>query len=126
MNLAGQLVYKKGQKRLRGTKEDTSHLAPLIARARAKGPERQYLDWLRTQPSALSGQISWDSGTPFCDPAHWRTAAHAGTGQKPEYLAIPLTHEEHALQHQKGQSAIGTRDWWEAECVRHLERWLAS
>ena len=126
MNLTTQPVYQKGQKRKRSRKPTLSHLAPLIARAKANGSERQYLDWLKTQRSALSGSFSWTEGTPFCEPAHWRTAKHAGTSQKPEYLAIPLTHDEHALPHQKGQSAIGTRDWWERQCVEHLERWIAS
>jgi hypothetical protein len=101
-------------------------LEEVLTKARQKGRERLYLDWLKTQPSALSGHFSWDEGTPFCDPAHWRTAKHAGTSQKPEYLAIPLTHNEHLLQHQKGPSVIGTRDWWEAQVVKHLTRWLDS
>lgn len=101
-------------------------LDELIEQARKKGPERRYLDWLKTQPSALSGQFSWSDGAQFCEPAHWRTARYAGTGQKPAYLAIPLTHEEHALQHRKGQSVIGTRDWWQGQCERHLSGWLAT
>jgi hypothetical protein len=126
MNLTGQSVYQKGQKRKPSKKATVSHLAPLIARARAKGSERQYLDWLKTQPSALSGKFSWDDGTPFCEPAHWRTSKHAGTGQKPEFLAIPLNHSEHQFQHQEGQIVIGTRDWWQDQCVIHIERWIAS
>lgn len=126
MNLTGQPVYQRCQKRKRSRKDTPSHLTPLIARAKAKGTEREYLEWLKTQRSALSGQTSWDGGTAFCEPAHWRTAKHAGTSQKPEWLAIPLTHDEHALQHQKGQSVIGTRDWWQQQCVKHLELWLAT
>lgn len=99
-------------------------LEQLIQKAGAKGKERKYLDWLRTQPSALSGQFSWNDGTPFCEPAHWRTARYAGTGQKPEYLAIPLTHLEHRQAHQHGDSTIGNRDWWEAQCVLHLRCWI--
>ena len=98
----------------------------LIVHAEAKAPERAYLDWLKTQASAASGGFSWNDGQPFCEPAHWRTAKYAGTGQKPKWLAIPLTHEEHALQHQKGQSVIGSRDWWQQQCIEHLQRWLAS
>jgi hypothetical protein len=101
-------------------------LDDLIARAREKGPERKYLDYLRTQPSALSGGFSWNDGTPFCEPAHFRTARYAGIGQKPEYVAIPLTNKEHALQHAKGQSAIGTRGWWQDQVEKHLKRWIES
>lgn len=101
-------------------------LDALLAAAKAKAPERKYLDWLRTQPSALSGGSDWIDGEAVCDPAHWRTARYSGTGQKPAYLAIPLRHAEHDLQHRHGQGVIGTREWWEKACIEHLERWLAS
>src|SRR5437763_1598453 len=116
-------VYQKGQKRTRTRKPTDSHLAPLIARAKAKGSERDYLDWLKTLPSSLGTgwDYDWELGR-VCTPAHWRTAAHAGTATKPEYLAIPLRDAEHKLAHAKGDSAIGTRDWWENQCVEHLER----
>jgi hypothetical protein len=100
-------------------------LDDLIEQARGKGPERHYLDWLKTQPSVLSGQFSWNDGSPFCEPAHWRTARHCGVGQKPAFLAIPLTHQEHAQQHRKGQSVIGSREWWQKQCEAHLRRWIS-
>ena len=127
MNLTGRPVYQKGQTRKRCRKPDTSPLADLIARARAKGPERDYLEWLKTQPSALGTGQDYDRDLGMVStPAHWRTATHAGTSTKPEYLAIPLRDAEHKLAHQKGDSVIGTRDWWERQCVEHLERWIAS
>jgi len=104
----------------------TDDLDDLLKLARLKGAERKYLDWLKTQKSALSGQFSWDEGTPFCEPAHWRTSRYSGVAQKPEFLAIPLTHEEHALQHQKGQSVIGTWDWWKYQCMKYLRLWITS
>jgi len=127
MNILGLPVYAKGQKRKQSRKSTVSHLAPLIERARVRANEREYLDWLKTQPSALGSgwDYDWELGN-VCTPAHWRTAAHAGTSQKPEWLAIPLRDAEHKLAHQKGDSVIGTRDWWERQCVEHLERWLAS
>lgn len=124
-NLLRLPPYQKDQKRTRTRKADASHFAPLIARARAKGTERDYLDWLRTQPSALGTgwDYDWELGS-VCTPAHWRTAAHAGTASKPAYLAIPLRDAEHKLAHQKGDSVIGDRDWWEHKCIEHLERWI--
>jgi hypothetical protein len=101
-------------------------LDELIAQATQNAPERTYPDWLRTQPSALSSGFSWDGGTPFCEPAHWHTARYAGVGTKPEYLAIPRAHQEHALQHRIGQYTFKPRDWWQEQCIIHLERWLAS
>lgn len=129
MNLTKSPVYAKGTKRKRVPKaiSPRSHLEGLVARARAKGPERRYLDWLRDQPSALGTgyDFDWDVGS-VCTPAHWRTAKHAGTATKPEFLAIPLRDAEHKLAHQHGDSTIGDRDWWQSQCERHLRLWLVS
>jgi hypothetical protein len=92
MNLTGQAPYQRGTKQRKAKKNRApsgTGLDDLIESARTRAPERDYLDWLRTQPSALSGGYSWNEGQPFCEPAHWRTAKHAGTSQKPEFLAIP-------------------------------------
>jgi hypothetical protein len=102
MNLTGQTVYQKGSKR-----------------RKEKPNDREFLDWLKTQPSALSGK------TP-CDPCHYRTAKNSGVGCKPLLSAIPLTRDEHRLQHQIGQYAFMPREWWEREVERHLRRWTAS
>ena len=128
MNLTGQPVYAKGQKRQRSRKATLSHLAPLIARAKAKGGERQYLDWLKTQPSALGTgwDYDWELGN-VCTPAHWRTAAHAGIATKPEYLAIPLLDAEHKAGAPTGRFSHRSRGiWWERQAILHLERWIAS
>src|SRR5688572_26669630 len=107
MNLTGEGVYQKGKKRKRIGKAASPRtpLDRLLARARAKGPERQYLNWLKTRPSALGTgyDFDWEIGN-VCTPAHWRTAKHAGTATKPEYLAIPLRDAEHKLAHQHGDS----------------------
>lgn len=129
MNLTGQGVYPRGVKRKRVERAAPAMttLESFIGKAKAKGTERQFLDWLKTQPSALGTgyDYDWDLGQ-VSTPAHWRTAKHAGMATKPEYLAIPLRDAEHKLAHQKGDSTVGTREWWEAEVVKHLHRWLAS
>ena len=126
MNLTNRPVYTKGQKPHKATTRqatDDSPLGQLIAQANGI-PEREYLDWLRTQPSAYSGLFSWDGGTPFCEPAHFRTAKNSGVGCKPAFLAIPLRHEEHAQQHQVGQFNFRPREWWIDQCQNHLKAWL--
>lgn len=124
MSLTGRPVTPKHQKRKRHPRPSGNDL---IRQAQARGPEREYLDWLRTQPSALGTgfDYDWNLGL-ISTPAHWRTAANAGTAIKPEYLALPLLDAEHKLAHHKGDSAIGTREWWESECEKHLKRWLAT
>ena len=103
-------------------------MTDLLELARKKGSDRQYLLWLRTQPSALSGGMDYDpdTGMSFCDPAHFRTAKNSGTGTKPEYSAIPLTHAEHLRQHRIGQFAFQPREWWERQVEKYLRRWIAS
>lgn len=104
-------------------------MTDLLTLARQRGTDRQYLDWLRTQPSALDGTWSaWnmDIGRWENVPAHYRTAANSGTGTKPEYSAIPLTREQHDLQHRIGTFAFMPRDWWEEQCELHLNRWIDS
>jgi hypothetical protein len=127
MNLTNRPVYAKGQKRKRSRKASVSHLAELIARAKAKGAERQYLDWLKTQPSALGTgwDYDWELGN-ICTPAHFRTASNSGIGMKPEYQAIPLKSSEHALQHKIGTFAFQPREWWEEMAERYLMLWIST
>lgn len=100
----------------------------LLGRARDRGTDKQYLLWLRTQPSAIDGGMDYDpdTGQSCCDPCHYRTAANSGIGCKPEYSAVPLTHAQHIEQHRVGQFNFRPRAWWEAMTVKHLERWIRS
>jgi hypothetical protein len=103
--------------------------APLIERARKRGTDKQFREWVQRQPSCLSGRWSeWldDIGEGRCIAAHHRTAANAGTGCKPEYSCLPLTDAEHRLQHGRGSPELGDRDWWDTQVRRYLERWIAS
>lgn len=75
---------------------------------RAIGKDEDYLAWLRQQPSAVSGKFStYTNGIGHCEAAHVRRIGNgSGTGYKPEFCAIPLTHDEHALQHQSGELRV--------------------
>jgi len=84
------------------------------------GTDKQYQAWCRTQPSAYSGDTR---NIVF---AHHRTAANAGTGFKPPFSGIPLTYEEHNLQHQIGAWSFMSRDRWDFLCQLHLEKWVNS
>lgn len=92
----------------------------------AVGTDDQYLEWLRDQASAKSGNKDYydANGESYCVAAHVRRVEHgSGTGIKPKYSAIPLTNEEHQLAHQKGDSALGSEDWWSKERIRYVEAW---
>lgn len=99
----------------------------LLITAKAKGTDRQYRYWISHQTSCISGNFSeWVDGVGRCEAAHHRTAANAGVGMKPPYSCIPLTRAEHAWQHQAGASELGDRDWWDAQVVKYLKRWIES
>ena len=99
MNLTGQQVYQKGTKR----KHD-------------KPNDREFLAWIRTQPSALTGR------TP-CIAAHYRTSKNSGIGCKPTYSAIPLTQQEHSEQHRIGQFNFMPKPWWEGKVEYYVSQW---
>jgi hypothetical protein len=44
-------------------------------------------------------------------------------GCKPLFSALPLTREEHQLQHQIGQFAFRPRSWWEEKTDYYLREW---
>lgn len=103
-----------------------SKIESLTKRAEGKAAESVYLSWLRRWPSALSGIYShYDNGVGYCEAAHVRMVEFgAGTGIKPEYFAIPLTHEEHRIQHEKGYSELAPVDWWQDKAIEYLTMWL--
>ena len=87
---------------------------------KAFGTDKSYQDFVRTQTSCVSGQ----SPVEF---AHVRRIQNgAGTGIKPDYSGVPLTHEEHMKQHNEGESAIGGREFLDKELVKHRQAWIKS
>lgn len=97
-------------------KEERSHWAF------AYGTDREYLDWLSYQPSAVDGSFNqWKDGVGRNIACHVRQVARgAGTGTKPPFSAIPMRHEQHLNEE---QYPIETRVRWADE---HLERWVES
>lgn len=94
----------------------------LIEKAKAKGNERKYLDWLSRWPSALSDTYgSYIDGEGRNDPAHVRRVSKgAGIAEKPEFFAIPLTHEEHFKTHQHGEEIFNPASWYERKAIEYL------
>lgn len=91
--------------------------------------DRAYLDWLKTQPSALTGRRP-------TEPCHVRRVARgAGVGRKPPFWAIPMTHEEHHYSHQHGEretlkrflgldlSREDAKAFFDRKAAEYLERW---
>ena len=90
----------------------------------AIGTDKDYREWIQKQPSAISGEFSeYVNGEGRCEAAHVRRAGEAGTGYKPPYSCIPLTHEEHAQQHQHGESVLAPSEWWEKARAKYIVAW---
>ncbi len=99
----------------------------LLAAAQAKGTDKAYRRWISFQPSCISGRFSeWVDGVGRCEAAHVRRAGKSGIGFKAEYSCVPLTRSEHAAQHQHGETALASKDWWDDQVVKHLKRWIES
>lgn len=101
-------------------------LERLLTRARAKGTDKEFREWVRRQPSCVSGRFSeyLENGEGRCIAAHVRRAGESGIAHKGEYACVPLTHAEHLLQHQKGESALGGKDFFDQQRVRYLMLWI--
>lgn len=68
--------------------------------------DSEFREWIRNQPSALTGKYSeYVHGEGRCLACHVRRAGKSGTGYKAEYSCVPLTREEHDVQHRKGEVA---------------------
>lgn len=99
----------------------------LINKAHKTGTDAEFRAWVQKQRSCVSGRFSeyLGSGEGRCIAAHVRRVAHgAGTGCKPPFSAVPLTHGEHLKQHQHGESFFGPPDWWEAQAEHYLRHWI--
>jgi len=90
------------------------------------GSDEEYRQWIQKQPSAYSGDFSeWIHGDGRCIAAHVRRAGEAGTAYKPLYACIPLTNDEHMLQHKSGESALIDFDWDKAR-AEYQVKWVKA
>lgn len=69
------------------------------------GTDDDYQIWTRKRPCIISDQNDWVDGQPLCEYAHVRRADNSGKGTKPKFSGVPMTHEMHKLQHDKGETA---------------------
>lgn len=105
----------------------------LLARARRKGTNKQFLDWLSYQASCIDGSWNqWDT-----DKGEGRTiACHvrrvkdgAGTGTKPDYCAVPMSGAQHCDQSWHGEAACLNKwlprkgFWSDLEAKAQFDEW---
>jgi hypothetical protein len=86
------------------------------------GTDAEFLAWVRLQKCAYC-HAAPNEHKPT-EAAHVRRVAEgAGVAIKPEYCAIPLCHNHHALQHAQGESALGGKEWFDKKRIEILTQW---
>ena len=93
---------------------------PVLA---ALGTDADFEDWTEHQRSAFSGAFSeYVNGDGRCIAHHYRSVANgAGTGTKPPYSTIPLTHDEHDRAH-RGDDDM-SHEWQQKTLTKHRSAW---
>lgn len=90
----------------------------------AIGSDEQFRHWIQKKPSAYSGKYSeYVEGEGRCIAAHVRRANNSGTSIKPPYACIPLTNDEHMLQHREGESALNPPEWFDKKRNEYVIAW---
>lgn len=96
------------------------------------GTDEEYRKWIQGCASCISNKYNYTELGPKCEAAHVRRAGQSGTGYKAPYSCIPLTHEEHQLQHQKGESALllsagiafdDAKEWFNKKRCHYVQEW---
>jgi len=85
------------------------------------GTDKEFLDWLKTEKCCVDHEPHQGDIVP----AHVRRVNKgAGTGIKPPYSAVPMCNDAHQLQHQKGESAIGGREFMDKQAAHYRAKWF--
>ena len=105
------------------------------------GTDTQFRLWVQNQPSCITANQDATDAGPKCEAAHVRRAGESGTGHKALYACVPLTHEEHAYQHQHGEletlwkyigeddeknrvvDVEGAKDWFNKKRIEYVRAW---
>ena len=103
--------------------------------------DADFRKWIQTLPSCLDGgyaeYINGDGRNPAC---HNRRAGESGIAYKAEFSCYPMTHEQHAYAHQRGELACLQRhaphlgvetvqeakDIFDAFVALYRERWFSE
>ena len=85
------------------------------------GSDDMYLEWCEQQQCCVrSIHCTGDVVA-----AHVRRIANgAGTAIKPPFSAVPLCHLHHMEQHHCGEGALGGKDWFDQQRMKHVHDWL--
>ena len=119
MNITGQMPYQKHARK--PTRKPRGEAESVWARY---GSDEDYKAWCRTRPSAYNPRNTpSNSKIEYC---HYRTASNSGIAIKPPYSGIPMTMQEHQIQHRVGTFSFMERERWEYLVLEHLKAWARS
>lgn len=103
------------------------------------GTDEEYRAWVKSQPCCAEEEMLVHDGGIGGSHLDYRphsgdvVAAHvrriadgAGTGIKPPYSAIPLCDNHHRQQHDRGESAIGGKEWLDKQRNKYLKEWASK
>lgn len=143
MNLTNQAVHQKGQHRPKHGRIvfppfEPSETLRLITLAAQKGSDSDFRRWIQRQRSCLTGKFAeyGEDGKGRNPACHVRRGGSSGTGYKAPFACVPMTHQEHALQSNRGEVAVLTRylggswtvesakAWFDAKRIDYLKAWI--
>ena len=93
---------------------------------KAIGMDGEFLAWVEKQ-SCCAMEV--DPKEPaYCEgdvvAAHVRRiASGAGTALKPPFSAVPMCDRHHKMQHQKGESAVGGKEYLDEQRIKFISDW---
>ena len=93
------------------------------------GSDEEFLSWTRKQFCCICDHldVDRDTGIEQNEAAHVRRVGlGSGTGIKPAYSAVPLCHDCHHKQHNKGESELLEGAGWEKLRAKYLTSWCKS
>lgn len=106
---------------------------------KALGTTDDFKAWIQRQESCISGKQDYtgmETGEMKCEESHVeRVFAGSGKAIKADYHSVPLTHAEHQLRHQKGESELlkladlhyckeSAKEWFETKAMQYREGWV--
>lgn len=101
-------------------KEGFFYIRPVL---KAIGKDEEYLAWLRTRKCCVR-EAGYCHGDIVA--AHVRRVANgSGTGIKPPFSAVPMCDGHHQVQHQKGESAFGGKEFLDKKMGYYLDLWAS-
>lgn len=84
------------------------------------GTDEEYAAWVRRQDCCIKSE---PHGGDVVAAHVERINTGSGKGIKSSYAVIPVCDSHHRLQHQKGESAVGGKEFYDAQRIRYVHRW---